>query len=149
MIRNNLKDVSKVSFFRGGLSFLKAAKILVGSEEELPADAFAYLASHSLELLLKSYLLSVGDDEDKLQEISHNLERAWQRAKGKGLGIEKTTPQWCSTLNSAYNRPFLLRYARDNTAIVVPNPKQLIVDLEVVLKVVAVKLDLNEEGNFV
>ncbi|TDF37407.1 HEPN domain-containing protein [Alteromonadaceae bacterium M269] len=148
MNKTSLKEVSDISFFRGALSFLNAAEILVKNEGNIPIDAFAYLASHALELFLKSYLLSVGAQEGKLKNIGHSLEVAWKETVKAGLPIESKPPEWCRTLNSTFEWPFLLRYPRNNTGIVVPNPQNLITQLKVVSREVSSKLGVDEQGNF-
>lgn len=143
-----MNNISSVSLFRNALQFFRVSKILVISKDSLPASAFGYIVSQSLELFLKAYLLSVGLTEKQIEVIGHNLEKAWSRAAKEGLQVSSDPPAWCSSLNSAYDRPFLLRYSRDNTSISVPSPRNTVMELESIMLTVAEALGLDREGNF-
>jgi hypothetical protein len=44
-----------------------------------------YLACHSIELILKAFILIKGGTEDEVREIRHDLLKAWERATELGL----------------------------------------------------------------
>lgn len=138
-----------VSLYRGGLDFLEGAATIASAKTPLPLAPFAALASHSLELVLKSYLVAKGLSEDQLKAIGHNLERAWNRCRSNGLNLDSIVPRWVLIMNSGHEKPFHFRYARENTGIVVPNAEQLIVELRAVFSIVGAELGLNSDGNAV
>lgn len=141
---------TSISLYRGALNFAKGAEVLTTNTTQLPIDAFGLLVSHSLEIALKSFLLSVGLDEKSLRkDIGHNLTKAWKTAVTNGLVLDSTPPAWCETLTSAHDNPYLFRYARTNTGLVVPAPHTLIANLRNVLSTIGEALCLDEDGNAV
>ena len=141
---------TSISLFRGSLNFFDGAKIIQKSGNQIPALAFGLLLAHSLELVLKAFLLSINSDEEKLRKkLGHDLVKAWNLSVENGLNIEATVPNWCEILNGAHNVPYHYRYAKINTAIVVPPPAQTIDDLGDVLLKVGKKLGLDMQGNFI
>ena len=141
-------ESTPISLFRGSLSFFEAARIIQSSGQKIPYSAFGALLAHSLELALKAFLLTIDPDEDKLINIRHDLNKAWDLSVKDGLNLEKTPPNWCETLSASHNAPYHFRYARVNTAIVLPPVVQTINDLNDVLIKVADKIGLDMNGNF-
>lgn len=141
---------TEVSLFRGALDYFRAAELVLKGSPPILAHPLGMLMAHSLELTLKAFLLSVGlTDDDLRREIGHDLTKAWKVSVANGLPIAQDPPYWCTTLNSAHNVPYHFRYAKVNTGLVLPPPKQIVVDLENTLKVVGEKLGLDMVGNFV
>jgi hypothetical protein len=67
-------------------SFYKNAERINTGPQELDAPLpVYYLFLHAVELALKSYLYFHGVDENRLREIGHDLETAWQQAKDLGV----------------------------------------------------------------
>ena len=94
------------------------------------------LAGLSLELGLKALLLQTGQTEHQLRSLGHNLAKTWSDARSRGLPIEDPPPWWCEALSSAYDRPFMARYVRSNTGLVLPNNAALVSDLDLALNLV-------------
>ncbi|WP_027710430.1 HEPN domain-containing protein [Zooshikella ganghwensis] len=144
-----MHEPTDVSLYRYGLDYLKAAEILLSSSgNKLPVAPFGNTISHAVELLLKSYLLSNGYDESKLKKIGHDLEKAWVKAREEGLEIDKC-PEWVKVLDSAYSAPFLFRYSKNNTAVVLPNSNRLYENVVKIRMVVGSALKMDDKGNFV
>jgi hypothetical protein len=67
-------------------SFHKSAEKLNTGPQQLDAPLpVCYLFLHAIEQALKSYLCFRGVNEDGLRNIGHDLEAAWQQAKGLGI----------------------------------------------------------------
>lgn len=143
-------DATPVSFFRGSLNFYRATSIIVGSGERCPSDSFGFLVSHSLELVLKAFLLSKGYEESDLRnKIGHSLKKAWEKSLENGLNLEPAEQHWCDLLDSAHSAPFLFRYAKSNTGLVTPNQVDSHSKLGKVIGTVGKELGLDENGNFI
>jgi hypothetical protein len=99
----------------------------------IPPIVTVLLAGHSLEIGLKAFLLQIAWEEREVKGLGHDLIKAWAYAKQGGLDLEDKTPWWCEVLSSAYDRPYLARYTRANSGLVLPNNNDLIRDLGEVL----------------
>ncbi len=140
--------ISHTTLFRGAISYLRASELLSTTGQKAPIDAFGLLSAHSLELGLKAYLISHGLTEKDLKEIGHDLEEAWTCAKAHRLPIS-SPPDWCQTISAAYKFPYLFRYARENTGIVVPNPDAIVRELAKLLGIIGIRIGLDMSGNAV
>jgi len=125
-------------------SYLVAAKGLFVGAEVLASNsrqttmACAFLAAQALECALKSYLIHVGKTESELKvpAIRHNLEFLWTEAAGQGLNAQSTPPHWCSTLNSAHDKPYYFRYPMGLNGFVFPGLLPMVPDLKSLLATV-------------
>jgi len=64
-----------------------AVEILCKKRGESTLYSIGILASHSLELALKSYLLHSGMSEKELMNIGHNINEAWNQCVQSGLPL--------------------------------------------------------------
>lgn len=145
-----MHDITKVSIYRGALNFASGAELLLTDRNKTPIDAFGVLVSHSLELGLKSFLIHSGKTEKYIiKKIGHNLVKSWEVCISFGLEIDDPPPFWCQVLNSAHDFPYLFRYARENTGVVVPAVDTLMTDLNAVLQLIGKEIGLDENGNAV
>ncbi|MEW8275004.1 MAG: hypothetical protein AB2733_13095 [Candidatus Thiodiazotropha taylori] len=145
-------DATYVSIYRGCLNYFKALEIIYISDETCPPDSFGFLASHSLELALKAYLLSQGMSEEKVRrKVGHSLKNAWGRSVDNGLEIEAELPGWCKDLDAAHDwtHDYLMRYARVNTGLVLPSQQVLYESVGRVIDSVGVQIGLDRSGNFI
>lgn len=125
-------------------SYLIAAKGLFLGTEALASNsgqtamACAFLAAQVLECALKSYLAHVGKPESELMKtlVRHNLELLWTEAVGKGLNVQSDPPHWCSTLNSAHDKPYYFRYPMGLNGFVFPALLPMVSDLKSLLATV-------------
>lgn len=81
------KEGYSIGFLRFSKEFKAAAKTLgqKGPQEHLYGSVPHYLLCHALELLLKAYLKTVGQNDHDLKTYGHNLEKLLREAKNKGL----------------------------------------------------------------
>jgi len=86
--------------------YCSSINTLMTQNKNTSLDAIGLLASHSLELALKSFLLRHGSDENELSQLGHNLERTWGAAKNAGLDIAVITPNWLKILSAGHVFPF-------------------------------------------
>src|SRR6476620_10380125 len=84
-----MPDPTPIELARGFLTdaeaYLLAAQKLEQSLEGPPSSAEYYLACHSIELMLKAFILINGGTEDEVRKIRHDLLKAWERATELGL----------------------------------------------------------------
>jgi hypothetical protein len=108
---------SPTSLFRTAQDFLKAANTL---DPGVTTGPFGFVAAQCLELALKAYLMkNAGMTEaDLIKRIGHDLQKAWTQCVQNGLGIEATMPVWAALLDGGHDRPYLFRYAQENTGLV-------------------------------
>ena len=86
---------------------------LITQTKNASLDTISLLASHSLELALKSFLLRHGSNENELSQLGHNLERTWGAASNAGLDVAVITPNWLKILASGHVFPF--QYTQSKT----------------------------------
>src|SRR6476646_8878462 len=85
-MRNRTSAQSARTFLTDSESFLGAAQVLEQSGKFGLEGQKYYLASHSLELILKAFILHKGGTECQLRnKIGHDLSKAWRRATKLGL----------------------------------------------------------------
>ena len=84
-----LPDPTPTQLARGFLTdaeaYLRAAQKLDQPSEGPASSPQYYLACHSIELILKAFILIKGGTEDEVREIRHDLLKAWERATELGL----------------------------------------------------------------
>lgn len=149
MGNTGMHEYTDVSLYRGSLHFFKAVEILFKSEETCPPDSFGFIISHSLELALKAFLLNRGKTEEEIIRMGHNLVIAWNECVELGLQIESDVPRWCEAIDAAYKSPYLFRYARENTGLVVPSQEEMYTSLDRVIDLVGGVLKLDRNGSIV
>ena len=128
-------DASPTSYVRAAQEFFKATQILAAADS--PAGPLGSLAGQCLELALKAYLLSTGMTEadflPKNKGFGHSLKDAWAACVAKALPIDKNLPQWASHLHGGHASPYMFRYVKDNTGIVLPPKSDVLAGLRRVL----------------
>lgn len=72
-------------FLTDAEAYLRAAQKLDQSHEGLASAPQYYLACHSIELILKSFILTKGGTEREVVKMRHDLQKAWDRATELGL----------------------------------------------------------------
>ena len=72
--------------------------------------AAALIAGHTLECVLKAFILHKGVDASRDRNTWHNLLALWSMACKKGLDISQAAPDWVTILSSGHDRPFYFRY---------------------------------------
>lgn len=97
-------EPTDISLYRGALNYFAEIKIIRHSGENYPSDFFGFLASHSLEFVLKSFLLTKGLAQKELKKIGHDLVKAWGHSVQHGLPIDSTVPKWRECLNNAHSK---------------------------------------------
>ncbi|MEF1257145.1 hypothetical protein [Vibrio sp. M260112] len=141
--------VTDVTLYRSALEYLRVINITYKSGEHFPQTAFGYIASLTTELTLKAFLTNQGVSEDSLRKIGHSLTKAWSDSAKLGLQVNQDAPQWCALLNTAYDRPYLARYAKTNTAIVSSPQHEVHEALNWLVSVVGEQLGLDLNGDLV
>ena len=107
-----MTELSAIGYARYAVEFSKAATATddtLGMEkgfEEIAPVPVMYLRGHSIELILKSYLIHFGADERKLKKIGHDLTKCYKRAKESGLNkhieLNNGDVEVLSVLNELY-----------------------------------------------
>jgi hypothetical protein len=125
------------SLYAGALDFFYASRALQ-TASPLPIHAFSFVAAHSLELALKSYLVYRGADPENLDlDPRHDLIKAWRDAVAQGLHIDSKVPAWCESLALKHSGLLLSRYPRTNTGITSPPLGATIDGLSIVMQRIA------------
>lgn len=93
--------------------YCSSMNTLITQTKDTSLDTIGLLASHSLELALKSFLLRHGSNENELSQLGHNLERTWGAASNAGLNVAVITPNWLKILASGHVFPF--QYTQSKT----------------------------------
>lgn len=113
--------ITPQSFLGEAKDIIRAIGILKDADEEKLNVPSALLGAHCLEISLKAFLLSRGFDEKALKKLRHNLEKIWAKSIEKGLELGQVPADWCQKLDACHDYPYLLRYPRTNTALVLPS----------------------------
>jgi hypothetical protein len=129
---------SPETFISAARELSRAAQVLASSPPA-SALAFALLAGQSAELALKSFLLARGVSADELApQFGHDLLKAWQGARARGLSVPDPPPQWFLTIASLHQKPHWIRYPRQNTILVFPPLAQCATDLAALVEMCAI-----------
>lgn len=123
----------------GAQGYYDSLELLSKSPSQASVDAIGLLASHSLEIALKAFLLMKGLEEKQLsKDIGHNLEAAWIKAVQNGLPIETEPPYWVKLLALGHDFPYLYRYPQENTAIGIPPTDELVPNLNGLIRLIKI-----------
>ena len=118
------------NFYAAARYFFLGAQAISNGDSEL-APACAFLASQSLECVLKSSLSQSGVSEKDLKlKFGHNLEALWVEASSKGVSVSSQPPVWCEILNQTHNAPHYLRYPVGINGFQTPEPTSMILELK-------------------
>ncbi len=101
--------------------------------------AIGMLASHSLELGLKAYLVSTGYSKRKLKKIGHDIGAAWAACIDDNLELEEM-PYWVQVLDFSHSNPFFFRYPNPDHGVAIPNCEELSHQLREVLVKISSKI---------
>jgi len=105
-------------------------EVLAAHPNKSSVDVIGLLASHSLELALKSFLITKGWQEKDIRNVGHNLEKAWIKAANSGLDIIPEPPYWVRVLALGHGCPFIFRYPQNNTAVAIPTLDELLPEIK-------------------
>ena len=106
------------------------------SSLEQTYSSFGLLVSHALELALKSYLLSQGQDQNSLNSIGHNLQRTWTQASNAGLSIAPIAPDWLQILSFGHTFPFHYVHPSKGTLANTPDINKLTVNIQHIINLI-------------
>ena len=120
-----VSDPSPDTLLRASQRFLAALNVLIGHPGGFGVAPIGLLASHSLEVGLKAYLLTVGWTQKEIRTIGHDLVRAWTAAVSARLPLESDVPSWVKTLDLHHDRPFMYRYTPEGVGVGIPAPPDL------------------------
>jgi hypothetical protein len=113
---NSMTDRTPTQLARGFLTdaeaYLRAAQKLDQSHEGLASAPQYYLACHSIELILKSFILTKGGTEREVVKIRHDLQKAWDRATELGLRPKDKRTGEVIGLLAPYHLDHGLRYRK-------------------------------------
>jgi hypothetical protein len=121
----------------GARELAAALSTLALHGDGVPIRGTALIAAQSVELALKSYLLSQGWPQKKVEKVGHNLTKAWAAAAGAGLSIDPEPPAWGQLLQSMHDDPYFLRYPPVNSGLVSPNARELQTRVDSLIELVA------------
>ena len=127
-------------------SYLIAAKGFFDGAEAIATHkpqsllACAFLSSQALECALKSFLAHAGQTENQLKSIGHDLVALWNKAVSLGLQIDNTPTPWCTTLNSAHNKPYYFRYPMGLNGMVFPVISTMITEMRDLIRLVETEI---------
>lgn len=87
-------QAGEIGTFNYAHSFFVAAKLLWSAEEKErsthPESPIEFLFWHAIELFLKAYLMSAGDDPDTVRKrFGHRVHQLALEAKERGLSLEQ------------------------------------------------------------
>jgi hypothetical protein len=103
-------------FLTDAEEYLRAAQKLDQTNNGLASSPQYYLACHSIELILKAFILVSGGTEKELRKIGHDLQKACERATELGLRPnDKRTGQIVSIL-APYHLDHGFRYRKTRFA---------------------------------
>jgi len=111
----------------------EAVNVLSQAKIESTLYSIGILASHSLELGLKAFLLHSGVSEKDVKSIGHNINELWENCIRGGLALE-VVPYWVQILDYSHSRPYFFRYPQEEHKVGVPNIDELSHDLGSVLE---------------
>jgi HEPN domain-containing protein len=100
------------SFLTDAEAFLLAARTLDESGKVEASAPKYYLACHSVELILKAYILTHGGKEAQLREIGHDLTEALSRATERGLKPKDERTETLIEMLAPYHLEHRFRYRR-------------------------------------
>jgi hypothetical protein len=104
-------DIAR-SFLTDAEAFLLAARTLEGSGKVETSAPKYYLACHSIELILKAYILTHGGKESQLREIGHDLTEAWSRATKRGFKPNDERTETLIEMLAPYHLEHRFRYRK-------------------------------------
>ncbi|HEY3932007.1 MAG TPA: hypothetical protein VGM58_06510 [Verrucomicrobiae bacterium] len=113
----SIPEYSARDFYKLGLKFLKAARIIFEKDDNFPELDFPgyALVGQAVELFLKAYLESKGRKVNELKSIGHNLKLAFEIAEEHGLAqiftVEASERKALENLSIVYqNKDFHYKY---------------------------------------
>jgi hypothetical protein len=129
--------VSVESLLEGAKGYLSALETLAKHPAKQLVEPIGLLASQALELALKAVLLHGGWTERQLiSTVGHDLKKAWEEAKKKGLKISWEHRFSVDVLSLSHNSPYLFRYPREKVGAAITEPEVLCKDVQAVIAAV-------------
>jgi len=112
------------AFWHDARLYIGAAKILIDNEaaSHIGLKPTYFLLTHALELTFKAYLAAREWDYDRLLRLSHDVQRAYTKARGLGLRIEGEHSQRLIRILSEFHRMHVFRYSpvTDDGSVIEP-----------------------------
>jgi hypothetical protein len=130
---------SPASYLEASERYAQAVEIL--ADRFGPVDVIGLLASHSVELCLKGFLLHRGASEREIRRLGHDLNQLWEAACLRGLGLLPEAPFWICVLSSAHDHPYLYRYPQEGVGSAIPEAQELKSHLRELLQHVSVAIN--------
>lgn len=119
------------------IQYCESMELLANQKKSCTVAAIGLLASHSLELAFKAYLLNNGWLEKELKDkVKHDLEKAWIEAYNSGLSIDQNPPYWLRILAIGHGNPYLFRYPQNGTAVAIPAIEELVPEVKNIIHII-------------
>jgi hypothetical protein len=112
-------------YLNSAKGYFHGLQVLTSNLQQNTVDPIGLLASQSIELSLKAYLLYVGWNEKQLKKIGHDLVEAWTNARKNDLPISKEPAFSIQLLSLSHDAPYLFRYPKGKAVTAIPSPDQL------------------------
>jgi hypothetical protein len=130
----------EITLLDNAKAYCAAYDRLLGADLEVSLAApLGALASHCLELTLKSYLAKAGVDEARLRKhFRHHLKKLWKACRQSGLPVGKP-PDWVKSLHAGHSKSLGFRYPGQDGAfgaIVLPDLQALRESLKFAIELV-------------
>lgn len=138
-------NTSAERLFEGAQGYCDSMEVLVARPNKSSVDAIGLLASHSLELALKSFLITKGWAETDLRDkkkMGHDLKKVWRKAAKLGLDIALEPPYWVRVLDLGHAYPYVYRYPQNNTAVAIPPIDELIPEIKRIIELIKTSIQL-------
>jgi hypothetical protein len=125
-----MADAKPIEYLASAEAMARGAYFLADGPLDSALSCSLHVAQ-SLECVLKCYLLYRDAPERDLKNppFGHDLDALWIQAHSKGLDISANPSRWCVMLNTAYNKPYYLRYPVGINGIISPERKPMVDDL--------------------
>lgn len=124
------------AYLTASKGYLVSLKILSDNSRNQMVDSIGLIASQSIELCLKGYLLSIGWEEKQLKSVGHDLKKAWSSANKNGLPISDEPSFGIRLLSISHDAPFYFRYPQEKTATAIPPPDELYQEVNNLIEIV-------------
>ena len=135
-------EISSKDFLERSKDYLIALEALTKHLRTELLNSIGLIASHSIELALKAFLIEKGFEEKELRRIGHNLEDAWNKSTGKGLKLEIENKYSVDILNIYHDKPHLYRYPKKGVGSATTETKRLLFDVKSIIEAVEAQINV-------
>lgn len=135
------------NFLNTANGYLAALQILADNAKLNKAilHPIGLLASQAVELGLKSYLLSKGQNDSDLKNIGHNLDKAWDASIKAGLRLNVDNQFSVRVLSLSHDKPFYYRYPQEGIAAGITDTDVLCQDIKAILDAVGCSINIKSD----